>query len=693
MSQVIQLPQVASRLIGDRLQVVSDGDTVLDIGLSPSFDGTVVPITRWEPAGEQQFRASLGEYGWAWIGVRHDRLAYWIETPMRQFDHVTYLSDGIISGDTWRTFISDDYERRWEKKIDVYLPISSAYACTNAPDDTGEPVGGMTDPADAPVHWIWNVHARVFAVEGRERWLGLSIPGPWGIGVTRLAMHKTRLSVAFEFLQTGCTDGKMPVVYFCPGLADGFDALDEHRRLSEQLGLMNLTPKHVPAWWTNPWYGYYDEFERQLHGGMIHRESSNVMLLLKEWLARTQTLCAHREFNINMEQGCYRLYGDYRPAEIMGTAEEVRTVTDAWRAEGIHVGHYLHPFVVNTKVPFYQEHPEAFCRPKDPKFLMAYPLETWDTDNPQFAPIDWTHPLGRDFMLGQVEYLLSDAPGCRNCDILRSNNWRSPDPRVYDFHDPDWGVGDLMTFKVQQLLFQKAKAVKPEAMVTKLAVDEPYMQPTYDAMQVAEDWTHNMQHVYRRFQVATRLLTNTLLWLDPWFITRTKGDEYYMGMLALGFPETQSVEHAPHCYYPSWLPLGETRLRRRKAGFQVYLNSRVEPTDACRVSWSYEHLEITRRKTNGPLAGWYGALALSPRCVVSYSATEARVAASETRLDWVPLPPHARLSGVSRVLHHGGEEPYEYVIDTDGRRVQLYIEDCGTDVLYYRISYVLADKS
>lgn len=65
-------------------------------------------------------------------------------------------------------------------------------------------------------------------------------------------------------------------------------------------------------------------------------------------------------------------------------------------------------------------------------------------------------------MLQWVEYLISDRPGSLNCDILRSNHWRSPDPRQYEFHDPDWGIiGDRMTMKVQAALYQRAKDLKP----------------------------------------------------------------------------------------------------------------------------------------------------------------------------------------------------------------------------------------
>ena len=674
-------------LSGDRLRIVRENDTVLDVCLSPVLDGEVAPITDWEKTGRNRYKASLGKFGEAFVCEQFDRLAFWVETPIKEFRDVTYLSDGILSGAVWRTFVSDEYERLWDKKIDTYIPISSAYADANSPD--GNTGGGMTDPDDLPPTWIWNVPVRAFALKGKASWLGVSIPGAWGIGVTRLKMHRTRFDLEFEVMQTGCTGGKMPVIYFCPGLDDGFDALDAHRSLSEQLGLFNLERKTYPKWWDNPWYKYWDEMERQMNGGIITRESASVIDMIRDWVKIVQETCGITAINTSLEQGCYRMYGDYRPAEIMGAEEQVRAVIDAWREQGIHVGHYIHPFIVNTKVPFFQEHPEAFCTPRDPDFLMSYALETWDHDNPQFAPIDWTHPLGRAFVLDWVEYLLSSAPGCLNCDIIKSNNWRSPDPRYYDFHDPDWGVGDMMTYKVQKLIYERAKAVKPDALVSKVTALDCYMQPTYDMMHVCEDWTHDMQFWYRRMQVATRVLKNIRSYVDAWFLTRTKWNEYYMSLMAIAAPKTMAVEHTTHCYYPSWQPLEQKHFHRRKTGIHVHLNAPPEPADECRLNWDFEHLEVWRRKLDGPLAGWYGALALSPKCFVTYNETQALIGSSENRLDWVPLPPNAELEGVTRVLHEGGEEEVEYVFDPERRSVQLYIEDCGGAVFHYRIKYAL----
>ena len=673
---------------GDRLRVVQYGDPVLDVCLSPILDGKSSKIGAWERRGDHGLQASLGEIGQAHLERRHDRLAFWIQTPVKQFQEVTYLSDGIASGAHWRTFVSDEYDRTVPKSLDITVPMSSAYAATASPD--GPVPGGMTDPDDRPIHWIWNVHVRALAFEGRARWLGLSIPGPWGIGTARLAMQRERFELRFELLRPGCTEGRMPVIYFCPNLADPLDLLDEHRNLSEKLGLVDLKPKQIPEWWTNPWQGFGDEWYRHHHEGLITQEQGSILEFLSDWIETTRRTTGVHDFNTNLEQGCFRLYGDYRPATNIGPDPEkaMRARVDSWRKDGIRAGLYIHPFLVNTKVPFYKEHPEAFCKPKDPEFLMTYACEEWD-DDPSFAPIDWTHPEGRKFILDWVEYILSDKPACMNFDVLRSNHWRSPDPRVYDFHDPDWGVGDMMTYKVQKLLYEKAKQIKPDCMVTKIACADCYMQPTFDAMQISEDWTATMEHWYRRAQIASRLISNNLIYTDPFFVTRTKWSEYYTSYLTVSMPECQGATHTAHVRFPRWMPLEEKHYRRRKAGYHVYLNARPLPSDETRLTWTPDHYKAYRRRTTGNLAGWYASLALARKTIVSYSETQALICSSETSTVWVPLPPHAQLQSVTRVTHEGAEDEYEYVFDTAGNRVRLYVEDSGGDVFYYRLQYKL----
>ena len=162
-----------------------------------------------------------------------------------------------------------------------------------------------------------------------------------------------------------------------------------------------------------------------------------------------------------------------------------------------------------------------------------------------------------------------------------------------------------------------------------------------------------------------------------------------MGYLAVNIPECQAATHTTHPYYPSWRKLDEKHFHRRKTGYQLYLNARQKPSDQMRLDWSYGKMSAWRRRTDGPLAGWYATLALGAKCLISYDEDQALVGASENRTEWIPLPPKAKLERVTRLLHDGTEKEYEYILDKDRNRIRLYIEDCGKDVLYYRIRYAL----
>jgi len=157
----------------------------------------------------------------------------------------------------------------------------------------------------------------------------------------------------------------------------------------------------------------------------------------------------------------------------------------------------------------------------------------------------------------------------------------------------------------------------------------------------------------------------------------------------VSLPECQGATHTTHTRYPRWMPLQEKHFHRRKSGYHVYLNARPDPSDEARLTWTGERYEAYRMRTAGPLAGWYGALALGRKTAVSYNETQALVCSAETLTAWVPLPPKAKLKNVTRLLHDGTEEEYEHIVDKAGKKVKLYIEDCGGEVFLYRLRYTL----
>ena len=78
----------------------------------------------------------------------------------------------------------------------------------------------MCDPGDKPPGWVWNLPVRAcsFSTEQGD-WLGLCVPGPLPVGVTRLRMQQQHFSMTFQVLRPACEEGFMPEVYLVPGLA------------------------------------------------------------------------------------------------------------------------------------------------------------------------------------------------------------------------------------------------------------------------------------------------------------------------------------------------------------------------------------------------------------------------------------------------------------------------------------------
>jgi hypothetical protein len=136
------------------------------------------------------------------------------------------------------------------------------------------------------------------------------------------------------------------------------------------------------------------------------------------------------------------------------------------------------------------------------------------------------------------------------------------------------------------------------------------------------------------------------------------------------------------------LPLKDQR--RRISGVQVYLNAPQHRTDICRVTWdSARPTEQWRKRTKGPLAGWYASIAISPRCFLTYSEKCVRIGSSENRFASIPLPPRAKVKRVVRVLHEGGEKEIEYEDIGSEKKpmIRLKVADCGFETLYTEIRY------
>lgn len=104
-------------------------------------------------------------------------------------------------------------------------------------------------------------------------------------------------------------------------------------------------------------------------------------------------------------------------------------------------------------------------------------------------------------------------------------------------------------------------------------------------------------------------------------------------------------------------------------------------------------MRIWRKRTCGPLTGWYASLAFGRRCFATYSEKEARVAASESRMIELPLPPGAVVKEVEMVPHEGDPRPWDSspCVTPEGPGLRMRVEDCGFEPMYFRVRYELGN--
>ena len=659
----------------------------------PKVEGEELQLGSWEDAGNNHFCMRVGELGSVHLALREGHVCYWMETDRKHFDRLTYFANSQPTETGWHTFLSDELDRYWSLDENADVPLANAYMSGHPDEPDG---GGMTDPGDKPLTWIWNIPPRALAFETCEGWMGLSIPGPISVGVTRLTMQRGIFNLTFEELRPCAAEWGPPRVYFVPGLQDPYDTLDRHRLISRRCGLMRDEVQDHPQWWSYPSFKCGDEVYRVNNKQWILRDEEGnytSYLTTRNWLRWIDHVAEYSglkgRMNLQVDQLYFHGYGSREVIATLGGTEGFRKTIDHLRERGMRVGLYIHLYMLDpTATDFPARHPEAICKPRMPGLTVRHGVRVGPQD---MVYVDWTHPLGRQYMLDHVEWMLSDKPGCLNADWLLINNNRAVDPRKWSFHDPEWGIGDLLAMKSTKLTYEHAKRVKPGCYVRRQSPGDPYMQPWCDQANMCEEWNGQTTAWYRRAHIGTRVLDNVIFHADAWWVTLTKLSEYYFSLAVFCPPEIESVRHAIHPYM-RWREMREKDYRRIRAGVQAYNNAPVVKSDACRVDYRVgEQPQIWRKHGRGPLAGWYAALALHKRAFVTYSEHEARIAASQERRVTIPLPPGASLKTVEAIPHEGTPRAYDYEQSRldDVPAIRLWVPDAGGDTMYIRAQYEL----
>lgn len=229
-------------IVGSELAVSQAETELMRLPLAPMLEGQSVQVGGWREKSTEHFVAEADGLGRIHFALREGRPCYWVETDRKHFARLVYFPESRPTNTGWHSFLSDELDRYWSLDENADVPLSSAYKDMHV---DGEDGAGMTDPGDKPPTWIWNIPARALAIETPKGWMGMSIPGPISVAVTRLSMRHGVFNMQFEELRPTAKEWGPPRVYFSPGLGDPYEALDQHRLISDVCGLTRIESESV----------------------------------------------------------------------------------------------------------------------------------------------------------------------------------------------------------------------------------------------------------------------------------------------------------------------------------------------------------------------------------------------------------------------------------------------------------------
>ena len=678
-------------VLGRHLEVHAGQIRLARLDLCPAT-AAAVRIGAFRREGDRIW-ASLegGVTGRAVLVCRDGYVTYTVETGQKHFERLTYFPDGELDGDLWHSFVWAQRDRAWEICEDVEVRLGDT-----RPDIVDPREGVIVDPGDMPCYWPGRGCPRVCAAHHPAAgWWGLCIPGPLPVCDTWFQMQRRQFQIRFDCLRPGCEDGFMPTAVFVLPLRDPADPysvmgpvwdLNAPWRLlagrdypkSRFEGLAMCHP------WEAMQHAAGNAFAAAIPPAEVGSPMNSEFLLglLRDLVAIEPRL----KWHFPLPQGWFRNIGDYAVGANFGGEQGFRELADAFRQGGhlLTIHARLHHF--NDRSEVGRAHPDwtARLRPGKPK-----PYWSANEEYEGVSEImDVTRAEVREQLKSQVRRFLSADPGMLNMDGVQATGDHWPSALDYELADNDYGVGDLLAYKVNRELLLHGKAIKPDAFLC--GTNNALYGLTEDASTM-EDHLPIPIHTVQQLRLITSLYPDYQLHVASYCTTRTKSLTVWPLSTALGRPEIDNPRafSNPHLN-ADWIELDEAYRRRLAAVLYAYANSpRTADTVNVPVRVEGEGLRLevqaARKRTAGPLAGFYGALSRGSRIVVTYSESRAVVAATQSKTVTLPLPPGTAPESVVGVCHDGTETPHEYRMEAAG--VTLHAPDAAGDVKVVEVRY------
>ena len=638
-------------------------------------------------------RLEGGVEGKAVVEMQHGYLSYTLETKQKEFEQLTYFPDSILDGTKWHSYVWSFKDREWDINEDASVRIGETRI---------RPKGecGTADPAHFPPLWQGRGTPRVCAAHHDSiGWWGICVPGPLPVCDTYFETIRGRFQIRFDYLRPGCTEGFMPTVYLALPLPDPQDPFSVMANMWELSAPWRLEPgrdyeltNFVGYAICHPWNAI------QYHAGNniaapippATADSSCNTAFMRELIATMEGLQPDIKWNLFLPQGWYKNIGDHEVGDNFGGEEGFRALGEHLRQRGHLLTFHLRLHRFNQRSKVGRAHPEWTAKLRPHITTKPY----WSA-NEEFEGateiMDITREDVREFLRGQVTRFLSAEPGMLNLDGVYCTGDDWPSYRDYELADNDYGVGDLLAYKINRDLFLHAKSIKPYAI---LGMGQCFLAPgLYGLVEfeaTVEDHIPISSNTMRQLRLLTRLFPHAQLNIADYHTTRTKAYDLWPLSVAIGRPQVDNPWAFTTSSMVGWIEHTRDYQRRLRAMLAAYANAPVTPDTInlpAKVVGEGPRMDVYagRKRTTGPLAGFYSALSFGSRTVATFSDTKAVLMSNTNRLVTVPLPPSVKLKDVVAIDHRGKASVYDYRQRDAG--LEVYVPDAAGEIKLVEIRY------
>ena len=464
-----------------------------------------------------------------------------------------------------------------------------------------------------------------------------------------------------------------------------FPAAGRDSTLERYLGALSaegrtIKPNTWTSWWGNPIYcSYADQvYHHTLASGIMKDEPGATVYCNKGFLEDRLAIMERAGIpygTVILDYGWLDLLGDYHPHPER-FADLKSYIADLHR-RGKHVLLWFAPFFCEAGSMLTREHPDWLLKNRDGS-LHAH---TWMKK--QIHTPDFSHPEVRCYFRTMVERLLS--PGGLDADGFKIDGYSFLPAIELGLFDPAWGTGEVFQHLASKIVYEAAKAAKPEALIEN-SFANPLFNDVQDLCRLNDASNYDRDLYDDRAWVAWTAgaaIPDTDDWsaFDKFFVQSTLRKAIY------GIPALYAVKHRGHGRmggasggYPISIP--QEDYDRVGAILRVYCHAPLDPSQERYID--PDGKVFWRKYTKGRLSGFYAALGLNGNTAIAvYTPQDIWLAAIVGTRAAVPLPPGLQCKAVREMRKDGAILRPDYSLLEE--EVVLRMEPSVGDIDHYEI--------